>query len=63
MSQDDYDFAVEVMEKFLADLGFDTERWRVMAGVPRNEPEPPEPVRKSRRRSDTEPIQLSFGFC
>ncbi len=63
MSQDDYDHAVEVMEKVLLDLGFDTRSWMAMAGVPRNEPEPQKPARKSRRRSNAAPVQLAFGFA
>jgi hypothetical protein len=58
----DYDHAVSVTEKFLVDLGFDIPGWVATAGFPRNEPEPPIPVRKSRRRADSEPVQLSFGF-
>jgi len=59
----DHAHAGATTEKILADLGFDIAGWVAVAGFPRNEPEPPKPVRKSRRRSDSEPIQLSFGFC
>ena len=51
MSRADYDYAVDVMEKMLMDLGFDVRSWIAMAGVPRNEPEPPKLKRKSKRKS------------
>ena len=64
MSLEDYNHAVEVIEKFLFDLGFDTRSWNAQAGVPRNEPPEPKPTRKSkRRRSEDEPVQLSFAFA
>ena len=63
MSLDDYNYAVDVMEKILFDLGFDTRSWRATAGFPRNEPEPPKPVRKPRKRSNDAPVQLSFAFA
>ncbi len=66
MSLDDYNHAVDVMEKMLFDLGFDTRGWMAMAGVPRNEPpELPKPkaTRRSKRPSKAEPDQFSFGFA
>lgn len=62
MSEADYDHAVDVMEKMLLDLGFDTRGWIAMAGVPRNEPEEPKPAKKSKRRSTPKPVQLAFAF-
>lgn len=59
----DYDHAVGVTEKFLVDLGYDIPGWTATAGFPRNEPDPPKPVRKSRRRSNDVPVQLSFAFA
>ena len=46
LSAADYDHAVDVTDKFLTDLGFDVRGWIAMAGVPRNEPEPPKPAKK-----------------
>ena len=75
MSLDDYNHAVDVIEKMLFDLGFDTVGWRAMAGVPRNEPPEPKAARKSKRRSvasalapeqqakNAAPVQLNFGFA
>jgi hypothetical protein len=62
MSAADYDHAVGVVEKFLADLGFDTTGWVATAGVLRNEPPEPTPARKPRRRSKSA-VQLSFAFA
>ncbi|MFO1172557.1 MAG: hypothetical protein U1E49_16550 [Hyphomicrobiaceae bacterium] len=62
MSESDRDHAVDVMEKMLLDLGFDTRSWIAMAGVPRNEPEPPK-RKASRRRTPKAPVQLSFAFA
>jgi hypothetical protein len=63
-SEADYDHAVRVTEGFLVDLGFDIRRWAATAGFPRNEPEEPKPVRKSKRRSVViAPVQLSFAFA
>ena len=63
MSDADYDHAVDVMEKMLLDLGFDTRGWIAMAGVPRNEPPEPKLAKKSKRRSNAAPVQLSFAFA
>ncbi len=63
MSAADYDHACVVVEKFLADLGFDTWGWAAMAGVPRNKPDEPIGRRKPKRRSKSAPIQLSFAFA
>ena len=66
LSDADYDHAIDVMEKMLLDLGFDTRGWIALAGVPRNEPEPPEPkpAKKSKRRSKAPPaVQLVFAFA
>ena len=63
MSAADYDHAVNVVEKFLGDLGFDAAGWGAMAGVPRNEPPEPKKSRRSRRRSAPAPVQLSFAFA
>ena len=71
----DHDHAARVTEGILVDLGFDINRWRAMAGVPRNEPDEPKPARKPKRRSvalglapeqqvkTTSPVQLSFAFA
>ena len=63
MSEADYNHGVDVTEKFLASLGFDFRGWIALAGVPRNEPEPPKVVKKSKRRSKSAPVQLSFAFA
>lgn len=64
MSAADYDHAAQVTTKLLTDLGFDIEGWIALAGVPRNEPpEPPKPARRHKRRSNPEPVQLSFAFA
>lgn len=63
MSQSDYDYAVDVMETILTDLGFDVRGWVVMAGVPRNEPPEAKAVRKPRRQSKGVPVQLNFAFA
>ena len=60
MSDADYDHAIDVMEKMLLDLGFDTRRWIAMAGVPRNEPKA---ARKLKRLAKAEAVQLSFAFA
>lgn len=58
----DHDHAARVTEDILGDLGFDVSGWTALAGVKRNEPEPP--VRKkSKRRSQQAPVQLSFAFA
>lgn len=59
----DYDHAARVTNALLADLGFDVEGWVALAGVPRNEPPEPKPIRKQKRRSKAEPVQLSFAFA
>lgn len=61
MSAADFDHAAGTTQKFLTDLGFDVVGWATMAGVPRNEPEPPE-RKKAKRRSNRGPVQLSFAF-
>lgn len=63
MSSADFDHAVEVMERMLFDLGYDTQGWISLAGVPRNEPEPPVRPKRQRRRRAPQPIQLSFAFA
>ena len=75
MSRADYNHAVDVMEKFLFDLGYDTRGWMAMAGLPRNEPPEPKAARKPRKRSaalglapqqqqkSAAPVQLSFAFA
>ena len=63
MSASDYDHAVSVIETFLAELGFDTVGWLAMAGVPRNAPPEPKPIRKPKRRSKDAPVQLNFAFA
>ncbi len=63
MSDSDYDHAINVMEKMLLDLGFDTRSWIAMAGVPRNEPDEPKAAKKPKRRAKAQPVQLSFAFC
>jgi ferric-dicitrate binding protein FerR (iron transport regulator) len=56
----DHDHAVRVTEKILTDLGFDIGGWLAVAGLTRNEPEPPR--RKSRRQRRDGPVQLAFNF-
>ena len=63
MSDADYDHAIDVMEKMLLDLGFDTRSWIAMAGVPRNEPPAPKRARTPKRRSTEVQVQLSFAFA
>jgi hypothetical protein len=62
-SEGDHDHAVRVTEKVLVDLGFDIPGWTATAGFPRNEPDPPKPVRKRRQSRDVAPVQLSFAFA
>jgi len=62
-SEADHDHAVRVTQGLLVDLGFDVPGWIATAGFPRNEPEPPKPIRKPRRRADAVPVQLSFAFA
>jgi hypothetical protein len=61
-SETDRDHAASVTESILFDLGFDIAGWVSMAGVPRNEPPSPKPVRKPRRRANAAPVQLNFAF-
>ena len=75
MSDADYDHAIDVMEKMLLDLGFDTRGWAAMAGVPRNEPPEPKTAKKPKRRAkalgpapeqqarNAAPVQLNFAFA
>jgi hypothetical protein len=63
MSASDYDHAVDVVGKMLADLGFDTVGWAAMAGVPRNEPPERKAARKPKRCTTAAPVQLSFAFA
>lgn len=58
----DHDHAASVTQSILTDLGFDISGWIAMAGVPRNEPEPPQARKKSRRGAHQKPQQLSFSF-
>lgn len=60
-SSEDYDHCVAECERILKDLGFDTQRWIAMAGVPRNEPELP--ARKKTSRRSKQHVQLSFAFA
>lgn len=62
-SATDYDHAARVTKTVLEDLGFDISGWLAMAGVPRNEPDPPKMKRTPKRRSKAAPVQLSFGFA
>ena len=62
-SEADHDHALRVTEKLLVDLGFDVPGWVATAGFPRNEPDEPKTVRKSKRRSNDVPVQLSFAFA
>ena len=59
---DDFAHGTKVTDKVLADLGFDVERWRAVAGMPSNEP--PEPTASSKRRRPTKraAVQLTFAF-
>jgi hypothetical protein len=59
-SDADRDHAAGVANALLTDLGFDIEGWIVLAGLPRNEPEPVKPKRKARRSA---PVQLAFAFA
>ena len=61
MSAADHDHAASVTERILTDLGFDIRGWIAMAGVPRNEPEPP--ARKKRAPRSKQPVQLAFAFA
>ena len=61
-SASDHDHAARVTQTILTDLGFEVTGWATMAGLPRNEPDEPKPNRKPKRRSKTEPVQLSFAF-
>lgn len=63
MSGADYDHAVQVMERMLFDLGYDTLGWAALAGLPRNEPEAPKQHKKQRRPRAQEPHQLAFAFA
>ena len=58
----DHDHAARVTQTILVDLGFDVSGWVAMGGLPSNEPAEPKATRKSKRRSKTAPIQLSFAF-
>jgi hypothetical protein len=62
MSAADRDHAVDVIERILADLGFDVVSWLALAGVPRNEPEEPIAARR-RKRAKAASVQLSFSFA
>jgi hypothetical protein len=62
MSAEDRNHGVDVIERILKDLGYDVASWIAQAGLPRNEPEPQKPVRKSRRRKSDDPVQLDFAF-
>jgi hypothetical protein len=59
----DREHAASLTEDVLTDLGFDIAGWIAMAGVPRNEPPEPKATRKSKRRSKSAPVQLSFAFA
>ncbi len=64
LSAADYDHAVDVMETFLTDLGFDVRGWGVLAGVPRNEPPEAKPAKRSKGRLKAKSaVQLSFAFA
>lgn len=63
LSAADFDHAAGVSQKVLTDLGFDVVGWAAMAGVPRNEPEPPKNTRKSRQSGKRPPVQLAFAFA
>ena len=62
-SEADHAHAVRVTEDILVKLGFDIPGWTATAGFPRNEPEEPKLIRKSRRRSKEAPVQLAFAFA
>lgn len=62
MSAADFDHAADVTTKVLTDLGFDIQGWIAMAGVTRNEPEPPARGAKRRKPAAKKAEQLSFGF-
>lgn len=59
----DLEHASRVTRTLLFDLGFDVEGWTALAGLPRNEPDPPVKAKKPRRRRVREPVQLSFAFA
>lgn len=59
----DRNHCCEVVEEILVSVGYDVRNWNALAGVPRNEPEPPPARKKSKRRSkQPEPMQLSFAL-
>jgi hypothetical protein len=62
MSWEDRNHGADVTFRILKDLGYDVASWLAQAGLPRNEPEPPKPVRKPRRRKGDQPVQLAFAF-
>ena len=63
MSESDFDHAAHVTTKMLTDLGFDIASWIAIAGVPRNEPEPPARKKAKRGAKQPKPVQLSFAFA
>ncbi len=62
-SASDFDHAARVTENILADLGFDIVGWLAIAGLKRNEPDDPKAARKTKRRSYSAPVQLTFAFA
>ena len=62
-SDADFTHASNEAERFLVNLGFDIPGWIATAGFPRNEPEQPKSVRKSRSRVIKPPVQLCFAFA
>jgi hypothetical protein len=61
-SNADHDHAARVANALLTDLGFDIEGWVALAGLPRNEPDEPAPVKRKRARRQA-PVQLAFAFA
>ena len=59
----DFTHAAREAERFLVNLGFDIPGWIATGGFPRNEPEQPKLVRKSRARTVKAQVQLSFAFA
>ena len=62
-TETDLEHASRVTRTLLSDLGFDVEGWTALAGLPRNEPQPPAKLKTPRRRRVREPVQLSFAFA
>ena len=58
----DRNHCCEVVEDILVKLGYDVRAWNALAGVARNEPEPPPRKSAKRRSKQPKPVQLSSAF-